>query len=161
MTAGSATRSVSRQCRLASLMYSEKGCGRSSPSCKIRLGTNGETSRVSTGEFTVSSHENRSCKYTEDMYRDNDNISMTPTRCSVIITSESGDELINLRGRFIGRAEQHLPQHCCITVRTSCTTSEFVGEQYSGPFGKSCADWTLWKVVLWIAHTATESRGCH
>ena len=67
------------------------------------------------------------------MYRDNDYTNMTPTRCSVIITSESGDELINLRGRFIGRAEQHY----CITVRTSCTTSELVGKQYSGPFGKS------------------------
>ena len=110
---------------------------RLSPSCKIRLGTKGGTSRVSTSEFTVSRHENRSCKYTEDMYRDV-YINMTPTRCSVIITSESGDELINLRGRFIGRAEQHSPQHYGITVRTSCTTSKFAGEHYSGSFGKSC-----------------------
>ena len=149
--------------------FGDNKCGRDSadceleaclsPSCKIRLGTSGETSRVSTGEFTVSRHENRSCKYTEDMYRDNDHINI-PTCCSVIITSESGDELISLRGQFTGRAEQHLPQHYCITVRTSCTTRELVGEQYSGPFGKSCTDWTLWKVLLWTAHTATESRQC-
>ena len=95
------------------------------PSCKVRLGTNGETSRVSTQKFTVSRHENRICKYMEDMYCDNDYINMTPTRCSVLITSESGDELISLRGQFIGRAEQHLPQHYYIPVRTTCTTSEF------------------------------------
>ena len=44
------------------------------PSHKIRLGTNGETSRVSTPKFTASRHENRSCKYMEDMYSDNDYI---------------------------------------------------------------------------------------
>ena len=96
----------------------------------------------------------------EDMYCDFDYINMTPTRCSVLITSESGDELISLRRQFIGRAEQHLPQHYYITERTTCTTSELVGEQYSGPCGKSCMDWTLLKVVLWTAHTAIESRGC-
>ena len=73
---------------------------------------------------------------------------MTPTRCSVLITSESGDELISLREIFIGRAEQHLPQLYHITERTRCTTSELVGEQFSGPWGKSCMDWTLWKVVF-------------
>ena len=75
------------------------------PSCKIRLGTNGETSRVSTGKFTVSRHKNRGCKYMEDMYCDNDCINMTPTRCSVLITFESGDALISLRGQCTGRAE--------------------------------------------------------
>ena len=59
-----------------------------------------------------------------DMNCDNDYINMTPTRCSVLITSESGDELISLRGHFIGRAEQHILQHCYIPVRTECTTSE-------------------------------------
>ena len=43
----------------------------------------------------------------------------------LFITSESGDELINLCGQFIGRAEQHLLQHYHIRVRTTCTTSEF------------------------------------
>ena len=81
------------------------------PSCKIRLGTNNETSRVSTGKFTVTRHKNRSCKYMEDTYCDNDYTNMTPTRYSVLITSESGDELISLREQFIGRAEQHLLQH--------------------------------------------------
>ena len=47
----------------------------------------------------------------EDMYCDNDYTNMTPTRYSVLITSESGDELISLREQFIGRAEQHLLQH--------------------------------------------------
>ena len=63
------------------------------------------------GKFTVTRHGNRSCKYMEDMYCDNDNINMTPTRYSVLVTSESGDELISLREQFIGRAEQHLLQH--------------------------------------------------
>ena len=54
------------------------------PRCKIRLGTNGETSRVSTQKFTESRHEKRSCKYMEEMYCDNDSINMTPTRCSVL-----------------------------------------------------------------------------
>ena len=47
----------------------------------------------------------------EDMYCDIDYINMTPTRCSVLIMSESGDELISLREHFIGRAEQHFLQH--------------------------------------------------
>ena len=106
---------------------------RLTPSCKIRLGTNCETSRVSTGKFTVTRHKNRSCKHMEDMYCDNGYIKMTPTRCSVLITSESGDELISLREQFIGRAEQHLLQHYYITERTTCTTSELVGEQHCGP----------------------------
>ena len=98
---------------------------RLSPSFKKRLGTNGETSPVSTGKFTVSRHKNRSCKYKEGMHCDNDCINMTPTRCSVLITSESGDELVSLRGQFIRRAEKHLLQFYHITVRTTCTTSEF------------------------------------
>ena len=128
------------------------------PSCRIRLGTNSETSRVSTGKFTVTRHKNRSCKYMEDMYCENDYINMTPTRHSLLITSESGDELISLREQFIGRAEQHVLQHYCITERTTCTTSELVGEQYSGPCGKSCTDLTLWKVVLWTAHTLVDAN---
>ena len=59
----------------------------------------------------------------EDMYCDNDYINMTPTRCSVLITSESGDEQIIMKGTYgpyEGRAEQHLH----IPVRTTCTTSE-------------------------------------
>ena len=48
----------------------------------------------------------------EDMYCDNDYRDVTPTRCSVLITFESGDELISLREQFSGRAEQHLLQHC-------------------------------------------------
>ena len=114
------------------------------PSCKIRLGTNGETSRVFAHKFTVMRHKNRSCKYMEDMYCDNEYINMTPTRCSVLFTSESGDELISLRGQFIGRAEQHLLQHFYIP----------------GPCGKSCTDWTLWKVVFWTVHTTMDARGC-
>ena len=35
-----------------------------------------------------------------DMYCDNDYINMTPTRCSVLITSESDDELISLKETF-------------------------------------------------------------
>ena len=110
-----------------------------SPSCKIRLGTNCETSRVSTRRFTVKSHENESCKYMEDMYGDNDYINMTPTRYSVLITSESGDELLSLREQFIGRAEQPLLQHV--------PRASLVGEQYSRTCRKLCTDWTLWKVV--------------
>ena len=53
----------------------------------------------------------------EDMYCDNDYINMTPTRCSVLITSESGDELISLRGQFIGRAEH---QHVITTLLHQC-----------------------------------------
>ena len=45
---------------------------RLSPSHKIRLGTNDETSKVSTRKFTVSRHKNWSCKYMEDMYCDSD-----------------------------------------------------------------------------------------
>ena len=48
------------------------------PSCEIRLGTNCETSRVSTGKFTVTRHKNRSCMYMEDVCCDNDNINVTP-----------------------------------------------------------------------------------
>ena len=47
----------------------------------------------------------------EDMYCDNDHINMTPIRCSVLITSESGDELSSLLEQFVGRAQQHLLQH--------------------------------------------------
>ena len=82
----------------------------SPPSCKIRLGTNSETSCVSTGKFTVARHKNTSCQYMEDMYCDNNYINMTPTRCSVLITSESGDEQIIMKeayGPYEGRAEQH------------------------------------------------------
>ena len=46
----------------------------------------------------------------EDMYCDNDYINMTPTRYSVLITSESGDEQIIMKetyGPYEGRAEQH------------------------------------------------------
>ena len=42
------------------------------PSHKIRLGTNDETSHVSTQKFTVFRHKNWSCKYMEDMYCDSD-----------------------------------------------------------------------------------------
>ena len=49
----------------------------------------------------------------EDTYCDNDHINMTPTRYSVIIMKET-------HGPYEGRAEQH----CCIPVRTICTTSE-------------------------------------
>ena len=82
---------------------------RLSPS-KISLGTNSETSRVSTGKFTVTRHKNKTCKYMVDMYCDNDYINMTPTRYSMLITSEPG-ELISLHEKFIERAEQHLLQH--------------------------------------------------
>ena len=85
---------------------------RLTPSRKIRLGTNCETSSVPTRKFTVTRQKNRSCKYMEDMYCDNDYRDVTPTRCSVLITFESGDELISLREQFSGRAEQHLLQHC-------------------------------------------------
>ena len=119
------------------------------PCCKIRLGTNGETSRVSTGMFTVTRHTNRSCQYMEDIYCDNDYINVTPTRCSVLITSKSGDELISLREQFIGRAEQYSLQHCYIPVRTTCTTSEV---------------WLVSSTLdsvesrVWTAHTAIPSR---
>ena len=46
----------------------------------------------------------------EDMYCDNDYINMTPTRCSVLIRSESGDEQIIMMetyGPYEGSAEQH------------------------------------------------------
>ena len=72
----------------------------SSPSCKIRLGTDGETSRVSAGKFTATRHKNRSCKYMEDMYCDNYYINMTPTRYNVTIMKET-------YGPYEGRAEQH------------------------------------------------------
>ena len=45
---------------------------RLSPSHKIRLGTNCETSSVPTRKLTVTRHENRSCKYMEEMYCDSD-----------------------------------------------------------------------------------------
>ena len=45
---------------------------RLSPSHKISLGTNDETSHVSTQKFTVSRHKNCSCKHMEDMYCDSD-----------------------------------------------------------------------------------------
>ena len=41
------------------------------------------------------------------MYRDNDHIKMTPTRCSVIITSESGDEPISLDSSFEGQNDMY------------------------------------------------------
>ena len=46
----------------------------------------------------------------EGMYCDNDYINMTPTHCSVLIMSESGDEQIIMKetcGPKEGRAEQH------------------------------------------------------
>ena len=46
----------------------------------------------------------------EDMYGDNDYINVTSFLVSH--TSESGDELLSLRGQFVGRAEQHFLQHC-------------------------------------------------
>ena len=95
----------------------------SSQAAKYVSETNGETSRVSTQQFTVSRHEKMSCTYMKDMYCDNDYINMTPTRCSALITTELGDEQI-MRGQFIGRAEQHLQQHYYIPVRRTCTTSE-------------------------------------
>ena len=99
----------SRQWRLLAWCDPKKSVeSRLTQSTKTRFGTNGETSRVSTQKFTVSRHENRSCKYLKDMYCDSDYINMTPTRCSVLITSESGDERISLRGQFIGRSGQHL-----------------------------------------------------
>ena len=82
----------------------------------------------------------------EDMHCDNDYINMTRTHCNVLITPETGDKLISLRQQFIGRTKQHLLQHYCITEGTTCTTNELVGEQHSGPCGKSCMDWTLWVV---------------
>ena len=54
---------------MCGLLASERGAeDRLLPSHKVRLGTNDETSRVSTQKFTVSRHKNWSCKYTEDMY---------------------------------------------------------------------------------------------
>ena len=86
----------------------------------------------------------------EDLYCDNDYINMTPTRYSVLITCESGDELISLREQFIGRTEKHLPPHCYIPVRTTCTTSEVwlvsttlepvERRARSGLCGRSCRD---------------------
>ena len=119
------------------------------PCCKIRLGTNSETSRVSTGMFTVTRHKNRSCQYMEDMFCGNGYINVTPTRCSVLITSESEDELISLREQFIGRAEQDSLQHCYIPVRTTCTTSEVW-------LVSSTQDSVESRV--WTAHTAIPSR---
>ena len=46
----------------------------------------------------------------ENMSCDNDHINMTPTRCSVLITSKSGDEQIIMKetfGPYEGRTEQH------------------------------------------------------
>ena len=101
----------SRLWRLLALCDPRRGAeNRLLPSCKTRLGTNGETSRVSMGKFTVTRHKNRSCQYVEDMHCDNDCINMTPTRCSVLITSESGDEQIIMKetyGPYEGSAEQH------------------------------------------------------
>ena len=58
-----------RQWRLLAWCDPRRGADdRLSPCCKIRLGTNSETSPVSTGKFTVTRHKNRSCKYMEDMY---------------------------------------------------------------------------------------------
>ena len=45
---------------------------RLSPSHKVRLGTNCETSSVPTGKLTITRHKNRSCKYMEKMYCDSD-----------------------------------------------------------------------------------------
>ena len=100
-----------RQWRLLAWCDPRRGAEARLPrSCKIRLGTNCETSRVSTGKFTTTRHENRSCKYMEDMYFDNDCINMTPTPCSVLITSESGDEQLLMKETYEpyeGRAGQH------------------------------------------------------
>ena len=71
----------------------------------------------------------------EDMYCDNDCINMTPTRHSVLVTSESGDEQIIMKEtceQFIGRAEQHLLQHE--------PRAYLVGEQCLGICGRSCMD---------------------
>ena len=51
----------------------------------------------------------------EDMYCDNDYINMTPTRYSVLITSESGDELISLREQFIAL---WLSSVLCVVIHT-------------------------------------------
>ena len=84
-----------RQWRLPAWRDPRSGAeDRLTQSCEIRLGTYCEISRVSTRKFTITRHKNRSCQYTEDMYCDNDYINMTPTRCGVLVTSDSGDEQI-------------------------------------------------------------------
>ena len=63
----------------------------------------------------------RSCKYLKDVYCDNDSINMTPTRCSVLITLESRDELISLRGQLFNEQNQHFLHPC----ENNCSTSKF------------------------------------
>ena len=63
---------VDSEAPVGGIERSELAEDRLSPSHKIRLGTNDETSQVSTRKFTVSRHKNWSCKYMEDMYCDSD-----------------------------------------------------------------------------------------
>ena len=46
---------------------------------------------------------------------------MTTTRCCVLDTSKSGDELISVKETY-GPCEGRAEQHCYISVRTSFTT---------------------------------------
>ena len=65
----------------------------------------------------------------EDMFCDNDCNKMTPTRCNVLITSESGDELISLCEQFSDNIHHNMYHE-----------RSLVGEQYSGLCGRSCMD---------------------
>ena len=76
-------------------------------------------------------------------------INMTPTRYSVLITSEARDELISLREQFIGKNKTTFTATCNTSVRTTCAT------------------WRIWLVSsaldsvegrVWTAHTAITSR---
>ena len=87
----------------------------------------------------MTRHKNRSCKYMEDVYCDNDCFNMTPTRCSALITSESGDELISLRGK----AEQHL----YIPMKSHEPRAYLVGKTLHSVEGRA-----------WTAHTTITSR---
>ena len=99
--------------------FGDNGSGRDSGVCSLG-GIRGGVPKIVSSKPQNSSrnerwditsrHENRSCKYMEDMYSDDGYINVTsfPVRN----TSESGNELISLRVQFIVRAEQHVLQHC-------------------------------------------------
>ena len=76
------------------------------PSHKVRLGTNDETSHVSSQKFTVSHHKNRSCKYMEDMYCDSDYNNVTLfTVINTFYTCQADVETKKTVGMFLCNAE--------------------------------------------------------
>ena len=115
------------------------------PSHHIRHGTNCETSRVSTGNFTVTRHENRSSKYLEDMYCDSDYNNVILSVNNTLYTCQAGVKIKMTVGMFLRITQkgemctvgtstrlscEEVPR-CMSMIWFSYNTSKFGDEQIS------------------------------